>query len=109
MSRYKTRLRKISIIFQKVKDLAFVFLQETHFKNDYDAETFDRIFEAEFHIYHTYTVDDNSKTGVSILVNRKSPVTNMEQVFVHQGRSLGVTFAIGSLSLFLVGVYICPI
>ena len=41
-------IEKVSVINQAVKDLEIVCLQETHFKNDRDADLFNRTLRKNF-------------------------------------------------------------
>jgi exonuclease III len=96
---------KISVFRQKVQDLEIICLQETHFRDDMDADEFDRTFGPIFKIYHSFTEANNSKTGVSILISRRCPVSDIRQVFEIRGRAIGITLSVGGFSLFLVGLY----
>ena len=98
--------RKSSLFFEKIKHLDLISFQETHFKHPADsALSFDGIFDPEFRIFHTYALPNNSKTGVSIIINRKSMVCDIHQLFELSGRALGLTMTLGNESILCIAIY----
>ena len=95
---------KVSAVYQAIKDLDVVCLQETHFKNAQDADLFERTICPNFKYYNSFT-NANSFTGITFVFKRSSPSTSITQLFEIPGRAIGMTLAIGNFSLFLVGLY----
>lgn len=98
-------LEKVSAVKQAVKDLEIICLQETHFKNDRDSDLFNRTLGQNFKIYNSYTQFGNTFTGVTFLIRRDCPITNIQKQLEIRGRALGLSLAIGNLTFFILGLY----
>jgi hypothetical protein len=93
------------VIFQKIKDIDMVFLQETHFKNHTSAEPFNQTVKNIFKIFHSYATVENQKTGVSILINRALPITDLVFTSLIQGRLARAEMVLFGLSVTCFCVY----
>jgi exonuclease III len=97
--------RKLNCIFETVKDLDVICLQETHFLTLNDCSDFNVIFSSKFEIFHTFACNDEKFSGVTLLINRSFPATvATEKTFVN-GRAKHVSLVFNNLSIFLLGLY----
>ena len=84
----KSRPAKIAKIFEVVKCLDIIFLQETHFYTQNDANFFNQVFETTFIIFHSFAA--LRCTGIVIMLNKNIfSLQNYQRIFEIEGRCLG--------------------
>ena len=98
------KAHKINRIFAQVNHLHLVALQETGLTKD-NSVIFYEIFGKQFYIFSSFATNQNSKTGVTLLLNKNITFQNTHLTFEIKGRAIAVNFEILNNKFFALVIY----
>lgn len=95
---------KVIDLFEQLKNLDVICLQETHFLTVQDSNFFKNVFSTNFHVFSSNS--DERYAGIAIGFNRKSLFSKFKILVLIPGRAAAIVSNFDSKTFIFVNVYV---